>query len=80
MSLDFGPIQTLGFAVLVLYIGMYLISRLRFLSDNNIPVPVVGGFLFFGVRGIFGVLAEIGQLAARGLHRVVALELVFVFL
>lgn len=39
---------------------MYLISRLRFLSDNNIPVPIVGGFLFallaslllgqFGVR------------------------------
>jgi len=60
MSLDFGPTQTLGFAVLVLYIGIFLIARLRFLSDNNIPVPVVGGFLFallaslllgqFGVR------------------------------
>jgi ESS family glutamate:Na+ symporter len=46
MSLDFGPTQTLGFSVLILYIGMFLISRLRFLSDNNIPVPVVGGFLF----------------------------------
>jgi len=46
MSLDFGPTQTLGFAVLVLYIGTFLISRLRFLNDNNIPVPVVGGFLF----------------------------------
>jgi ESS family glutamate:Na+ symporter len=60
MSLDFGPTQTLGFSVLILYIGVFLISRLRFLSDNNIPVPVVGGFLFallaslllgqFGVR------------------------------
>ena len=39
MSLDFGPTQTLGFAVLVLYIGIFLIARLRFLSDNNIPVP-----------------------------------------
>ena len=46
MSLDFGPVQTLGFAVLVLYIGIFLIKRLRFLGDNNIPVPVVGGFLF----------------------------------
>ena len=46
MSLDFGPIQTLGFAVLVLYIGIFLVARLRFLSANNIPVPVVGGFLF----------------------------------
>jgi len=46
MSLDFGPVQTLGFAVLVLYIGVFLVARLRFLSENNIPVPVVGGFLF----------------------------------
>ena len=46
MSLDFGPVQTLGFAVLVLYIGIFLVARLRFLSENNIPVPVVGGFLF----------------------------------
>ena len=46
MSIDFGPIQTLGFAVLVLYLGIFLISRLSFLSNNNIPVPVVGGFLF----------------------------------
>ena len=46
MSFDFGPIQTLGFSVLVLYIGTFLIARLRFLSENSIPVPVVGGFLF----------------------------------
>jgi len=46
MSLDFGPVQTLGFAVLVLYTGIFLVARLRFLSENNIPVPVVGGFLF----------------------------------
>jgi len=46
MSLDFGSIQTLGFAILVLYIGMFLVARLGFLRDNNIPSPVVGGFLF----------------------------------
>jgi len=46
MSLDLGPVQTLGFAVLVLYIGIFFVARLRFLSENNIPVPVVGGFLF----------------------------------
>ena len=46
MSLDFGPVQTLGFAVLVLYTGTFFVARLRFLSENNIPVPVVGGFLF----------------------------------
>ena len=46
MSLDFDPVQTLGFSVLILYLGNFLISRLRFLSENNIPTPVVGGFLF----------------------------------
>ena len=46
MSLDFSPVQTLGFAILVLYTGIFLVARLRFLSENNIPVPVVGGFLF----------------------------------
>jgi ESS family glutamate:Na+ symporter len=46
MSLDFGPVQTHGFAVLVLYNGIFLFARLRLLSENNIPVPVVGGFLF----------------------------------
>ena len=45
-SLDFGPVETLGFAVLALYLGSFLIARLRFLRDNNIPVPMVGGFLF----------------------------------
>ncbi len=46
MSLDFDSIQTLGFAVLILYLGIFLVARLRFLGDNNIPAPVVGGFLF----------------------------------
>ncbi|RKZ87867.1 MAG: sodium/glutamate symporter [Gammaproteobacteria bacterium] len=46
MSLDFGPTQTLGFAILILYIGIFLIAHQRFLRENNIPAPVVGGFLF----------------------------------
>ncbi len=46
MSLDFDPVQTLGFSVLILYLGNFLTTRLRFLSENNIPTPVVGGFLF----------------------------------
>ncbi len=60
ISLDFGPVETLGFAVLVLYIGTFLITRLRFLSDNNIPVPVVGGFLFALVASLL-----IGQFNIR---------------
>jgi ESS family glutamate:Na+ symporter len=60
MSLDFGPTQTLGFAVMVLFIGTFLISRLRFLSDNNIPIPVVGGFLFALIASLL-----LGQLGIR---------------
>jgi len=60
MSFDFGAIQTLGFAVLVLYIGKFLIAHMRFLSENNIPVPVVGGFLFALVASVL-----IGQFDIR---------------
>jgi len=46
MNLDLDPIWTLTIAILVLYLGAFVISRVRFLSNNNIPVPVVGGVLF----------------------------------
>ncbi|MEA3413773.1 MAG: sodium/glutamate symporter [Pseudomonadota bacterium] len=46
MTLDFDPIQTLAFAILVLYTGTFVISRVGFLRENNVPVPVVGGLLF----------------------------------
>ncbi|WP_428356211.1 sodium/glutamate symporter [Methyloprofundus sp.] len=46
MNLDLDPIWTLAIAILVLYLGTFVISRVGFLRNNNIPVPVVGGVLF----------------------------------
>jgi ESS family glutamate:Na+ symporter len=46
MTIDLDPAQTLATALLVLALGGVVISRLAFLRNNNIPVPVVGGILF----------------------------------
>jgi ESS family glutamate:Na+ symporter len=44
ISLD--AIETLTAAIAVLFVGYAVQSRIGFLRDNNIPVPVVGGLLF----------------------------------
>ncbi|MGH0037907.1 MAG: sodium/glutamate symporter [Myxococcota bacterium] len=46
MGLDLDPTQTLGTAMVVLFIGSFAVARVRFLRDNDIPIPVVGGILF----------------------------------
>jgi ESS family glutamate:Na+ symporter len=52
MTADFDPVQTLGVAIMVLYTGMFMISRVAFLRNNDIPVPVVGGLLFALVTAV----------------------------
>ena len=52
MSLDFDPTWTLAMAIFVLYLGGYVNSRVAFLGNNNIPVPVVGGTLFAVVTSL----------------------------
>ncbi len=52
MNLDFEPVQTLGIAILVLYTGIFLISHIGWLRNNDIPVPVAGGLLFAILTGI----------------------------
>ncbi len=46
MAISLDATQTLAAAMAVLFIGAAVQSRIRFLSENNIPVPVVGGLLF----------------------------------
>ncbi len=46
MMINLDATQTLTAAIAVLFIGAAVQSRVRFLRDNNIPVPVVGGLLF----------------------------------
>ena len=56
MELD--PRQTLIIAILVLYLGRYLNSRLRLLRDYNIPEPVTGGLLASLLFGLIYWLAD----------------------
>ncbi len=42
--MSFGIFETLAFACVVLLLGFFLVKKINFLSDYNIPEPVVGGF------------------------------------
>ncbi len=44
--LSLGPFRAVTWAIIVLFIGRWLIGRSHFLRDYNIPEPVVGGLLF----------------------------------
>jgi ESS family glutamate:Na+ symporter len=46
MSGEVDATGTLALAMLVLFGGSFVIGRVSFLRENNIPVPVVGGILF----------------------------------
>ena len=41
-----GTIDMLSLSILVLFVGMYLNRKIRFLGDNYIPPAVTGGLLF----------------------------------
>lgn len=46
MTGEVGATGTLALAMIVLFGGSFVIGRVSFLRENNIPVPVVGGILF----------------------------------
>ena len=46
MNIEMDMVQTIGFAVILLVIGMWLRRRVRFFERFAIPSPVIGGFLF----------------------------------
>ncbi len=43
--MTFGTYETVALACLVLLLGYFLVKRVHFLSEYNIPEPVVGGFI-----------------------------------
>ncbi len=45
MTFEFDTYKTLALACLVLLLGFFLVKRIKFLQDFNIPEPVVGGFI-----------------------------------
>jgi len=66
--LQVGPFRGITWAIVVLFIGRWLISKSRFLRDYNIPEAVVGGLLFAIFSSLvyfaFGVAIEF-DLGAR---------------
>ncbi|AIM37440.1 sodium:glutamate symporter [Sphingobacterium sp. ML3W] len=42
--MTFGIFETLAFACLVLLLGFFIVKKVRFFRNYNIPEPVVGGF------------------------------------
>lgn len=43
--MTFGLFETLAFASLVLLLGFFIVKKISFLRNYNIPEPVVGGFV-----------------------------------
>jgi ESS family glutamate:Na+ symporter len=54
--------QTIILAILVLFLGKYLIGKIAFLRNFNIPEPVVGGLL---ASIVFGLIYALFQSAVR---------------
>jgi ESS family glutamate:Na+ symporter len=67
MTFDLNATQTLAMALAVLYLGSFVIARVGFLRDNNIPIPVVGGILFALVTTLLYVGWDIGASFDMGL-------------
>ncbi|NMW84890.1 sodium/glutamate symporter [Peptoniphilus sp. AGMB00490] len=51
--------QTVGFAIIVYYIGKFLRQKINFFQKFCVPAPVIGGFLFAIIR----FLLQIGGIA-----------------
>lgn len=59
MNLSFNLMQTVGFAIMVYYIGKFLRHKVYFFQKFCVPAPVIGGFLFAIIR----FLLQIGGIA-----------------
>ncbi len=46
MTIEFGLVPSVGLAVIVIFIGKLLVSKINFLNKFLIPYPVVGGLVF----------------------------------
>ena len=45
-TLTMNMVQTTGFAIIVLLIGMLVRKKVRLFYENCIPAPVIGGLIF----------------------------------
>ena len=59
MNFTFNLMQTVGFAIMVYYIGKFLRNKVYFFQKFCVPAPVIGGFLFAIIR----FLLQVGGIA-----------------
>ena len=59
MNFSFNLMQTVGFAIMVYYIGKFLRNKVYFFQKFCVPAPVIGGFLFAIIR----FLLQVGGIA-----------------
>ena len=59
MNITFNLMQTVGFAIIVYYIGKFLRKNISFFQKFCVPAPVIGGFLFAIIR----FLLQVGGIA-----------------
>ena len=52
MNVQLGLIETVGMALVILFVGYFLNNKISLLKKNNIPEPVVGGIAFAIVSSI----------------------------
>ena len=55
MNITFNLMQTVGFAIIVYYIGKFLRKKISFFQKFCVPAPVIGGFLFAIIRFLLHV-------------------------
>ncbi len=59
MNIEINLIETIVVALLILFIGYFCNSKVKFLRENNIPEPVVGGIAFSLVAAVAHSLFDI---------------------
>jgi ESS family glutamate:Na+ symporter len=59
VALSFDATQTLAIAIGVLFAGSFVIQRIGFLRENNIPIPVVGGILFAALNALLRATLDV---------------------
>ncbi|MDP0561986.1 MAG: sodium/glutamate symporter [Candidatus Endonucleobacter sp. (ex Gigantidas childressi)] len=57
--MEFNPRQTLLLAVLVYFLGKYLVNNIQLLKNYNIPIPVVGGIVASVLSSIIYIFFDI---------------------
>ncbi|MBU5669133.1 sodium/glutamate symporter [Peptoniphilus sp. MSJ-1] len=55
MHISFDVMQTVGFAIMIYYLGKFIRSKVKFFQTFCVPAPVIGGFLFAIIRFILEV-------------------------